>query len=635
MRKKLFRKRATLLALFLGVVMTSIAQTTFTINKLNYQVNEDGTSVTVTGHTDGYEATGELEIPASVNYNEKDYTVTAVGQSAFMYCFYLSKLTLPNTITTIGEGAFSYCQSFKGDLVIPNSVKEVGYNAFSGCSGFDGQLIIGSSVESLGDYAFSGCAGLTGTLNLPANVTSIGSNTFGYNGFDAIVVDPDNSVYDSREQCNAIVETNTNTLITGCKNSIIPEGITDIGYCAFRGILNLTAVELPQSLVTIGENAFALCYDLTGDLTIPDLVTTIGPSAFYGCEKLTGTLTLGESVSYIGDWAFKKCSGFTGAVSRATTPPEIGNEFGYYTAFESFGCQILIIPDGCTDAYMNSNLHDELGLCGFSTFIEESDNVVEEFTEFAAGKYNYRVNKDDVSVTVISHVDGYEASGEINIPETVNYEGKDYTVTSIGSYAFMYNSSFTTLTLPSTIVTIGDGAFAGCNGFTGDLLIPDAVTTIGYGAFSYCSGFNGKLTIGRSVAFIGDQAFANCNGFTSAVSRATVPPTLDDSYGEPLTFNDFGCSTVTVPSGSASAYQASAWYDPTGQKGFKEFVESGDISSIGGTFAANRNNGSIYDVSGKRIYVDGNHLPAGLKPGIYFIKTESQNGTKIKKITVK
>ena len=91
------------------------------------------------------------------------------------------------------------------------------------------------------------------------------------------------------------------------------------------------------------------------------------------------------------------------------------------------------------------------------------------------------------------------------------------------------------------------------------------------------------------------------------------------SYGEPLTFNDFGCSTVTVPSGSASAYQASAWYDPTGQKGFKEFVESGDISSIGGTFAANRNNGSIYDVSGKRIYVDGNHLPAGLKPGIYFI----------------
>ena len=377
MRKNLFRKRATLLALFLGVVMTSIAQTTFTINKLNYQVNEDGTSVTVTGHTDGYEATGELEIPASVNYNEKDYTVTAVGQSAFMYCFYLSKLTLPNTITTIGEGAFSYCQSFKGDLVIPNSVKEVGYKAFSECSGFDGLLIIGSSVESLGDYAFSGCAGLTGTLNLPANVTSIGSNTFGSNGFGAIVVDPDNSVYDSREQCNAIVETNTNTLITGCKNSIIPEGITDIGYCAFRGILNLTAVELPQSLVTIGENAFALCYDLTGDLTIPDLVTTIGPSAFYGCEKLTGTLTLGESVSYIGDWAFKKCSGFTGAVSRATTPPEIGNEFGYYTAFESFGCQILIIPDGCTDAYMNSNLHDELGLCGFSTFIEESDNISE------------------------------------------------------------------------------------------------------------------------------------------------------------------------------------------------------------------------------------------------------------------
>ncbi len=533
-------------------------------------------------------------------------------------------------------------------------------------------------------------------------------------------------------------------------------------------------------MVTIEENAFAFCYEATGDLTIPDAVTTIGPSAFYECNKLTGTLTLGKSVAYIGDYAFKNCSGFTGAVSLATTPPEIGNEFGYYTAFEKFGCNVLIIPDGTTEAYKASKLHDEMGLCGFNVFIEESDNVEEVFTEFASGKFNYRINRDSVSVTVLNHVDGYEAAGEVIIPESVNYEGKDYAVTVIDDYAFMYNFAFTKLSIPNTVTHIGDGAFGGCGGFTGDLVIPNAVTYIGYGAFSYCTSFegklqlgnavatiadmafsgcsgltgtlnipasvkeiggssfsgtqfnaividpantvydsrnncnaivetstntltlgttnstipegivaigdgafanlydlpaitlpstlvtigkgafsncygakgdltipnsvttieeqaffncsalNGKLTIGESVNFIGDQAFSYCASFTSAVSLANVPPVLEEYMDEVMIFNGIGCTTLTVPAGSAAVYQASNWYDPDGENGFKEFVEAGSGNGLE-DIAAGQGNVVIYNALGENVYEGAESKFIGQKSAVYFIR----KGNETRKVSLK
>ena len=325
----------------------------FTVDNLNYRVNPDGISVTLTGHVDGYNAQGTLDIPASVSYDGNDYAVTVIGNTAFMYCFYLTSLTIPNSVTTIEEGAFAYCSGFTGDLVIPNSVITIKPSAFQYCYGFDGDLLIGNSVTTIGDYAFNDCSALTGVLNIPSNVESIGGNTFGYDAFSGIVVDPENSVYDSRENCNAIITTSTNELITGCKNSVIPDDVTAIGYCAFRGVTGLTSIDIPNSVTSIGENAFAFCYDLTGDLTIPNSVTTIGASAFFDCQAFDGTLTIGENVSYIGDYAFRNCPNFTHAVSLATTPPQLGVEFGGMV-FNNFGVLTLTVPCGCIEAYQSS-----------------------------------------------------------------------------------------------------------------------------------------------------------------------------------------------------------------------------------------------------------------------------------------
>ena len=376
MKKSLFMKRAFLSVLLAMFAFTAMAQTTFTVGDLNYQVNADNVSVTVIGHVNGYDAQGELNIPASVSYGGTDYAVTVIGNTAFMYCFYLTSLSIPNSVTTIEEGAFAYCSGFTGDLVIPNSVVTIEPSAFQICYGFNGTLTLGTGLVTIGDYAFNDCPGLTGTLYIPSNVTSVGGNTFGYCAFDGIEVDPANPNYDSRNDCNAIITTSTNELITGCKNTVIPNDVTAIGENAFKGITGMTSLNIPNSVVSIGNNAFAFCFDLTGDLVIPNSVKTIGESAFFQCEGLDGTLIIGESVNYIGDWAFRKCSHISEAVSLATTPAELGNDLGG-GAFAEFGMPVLTVPCGCSEAYQNSAWYDPIGLYGFYEFVEDCSAVSE------------------------------------------------------------------------------------------------------------------------------------------------------------------------------------------------------------------------------------------------------------------
>ena len=352
--------------------------TEFTVGDLNYRVNDDGVSVTVTGHVDGYNAVGELNIPESVSYDGHDYAVTVIGNTAFMYCFYLTSLTIPNTVTTIEEGAFSYCSGFTGDLVIPNSVVTIEPSAFFTCYSFDGDLVIGNAVTTIGDYAFNDCNGMHGVLNIPSNVTSIGLDAFRYCEFGGMTVDPANPVFDSRDNCNAIIVTSTNELLTGCVNTVIPNTVTAIGENAFCGLGDLTSIDIPESVISIGTGAFSFCFNLTGDLTIPNSVETIGAGAFFQCSGLNGTLTIGESVRYIGDYAFRQCSSFTGAVSLATTPPELGIEPGWDgVAFQYFGYPILTVPCGCSEAYQNSAWYDPIGMVGFYEFIEDCTEVSE------------------------------------------------------------------------------------------------------------------------------------------------------------------------------------------------------------------------------------------------------------------
>ena len=187
-------------------------------------------------------------------------SVTTIGYAAFRSCEKLKSLTIPNSVTSIGSSSFSGCSGLTS-LTIPNSVTSIGNYAFSGCSGLT-SLTIPNSVTSIGESAFYGCSGLT-SLTIPNSVTSIGESAFyGCSGLTSINVDSNNSIYDSRNNCNAIIRKSDNTLLFGCKNTVIPNSVTSIGSSAFDGCSGLTSLMIPNSVTSIGSYAFGYCSGL-------------------------------------------------------------------------------------------------------------------------------------------------------------------------------------------------------------------------------------------------------------------------------------------------------------------------------------------------------------------------------------
>jgi hypothetical protein len=137
-------------------------------------------------------------------------------------------------------------------------VTSIGEYAFWECSGLT-SITIPNSVTSIGYMAFADCRVLT-SITIPNSVKSIGGGAFGYcSGLTSINVENGNSTYDSRGNCNAIIETNTNTLITGCKTTIIPNNVTSVGDFAFYGCTDMSIITIPNSVTSIGKDAFWGC----------------------------------------------------------------------------------------------------------------------------------------------------------------------------------------------------------------------------------------------------------------------------------------------------------------------------------------------------------------------------------------
>ena len=270
-------------------------------------------------------------------------------------------------LASIGSEAFYNCSNLSGSLYIPNSVTTIGYYAFRNCSGFTGSLTIPNSVTTIGDNAFYGCSGFTGSLTISNSVTSIDSWAFaGCSGLEQIIVNSENTVYDSRENCNAIIETSSNSLISGCKNTIIPNSVTSINEGAFFGCSGFTGdLTIPNSVTTIGNWAFGLCSGFTGSLTIGNSVTTIGNYAFYNCSGFTGSLNIPNSVTSIGNGAFYGCSGFTGSLTIPNSVTTIGpSAFSNCNGFTGN----LTIPNSVTSigyyAFYNCSSLEETMLLG-------------------------------------------------------------------------------------------------------------------------------------------------------------------------------------------------------------------------------------------------------------------------------
>ena len=268
--------------------------------------------------------------------------LTSISINAFSYCIGLTSIIIPNSVTSINNSAFFRCSNLTS-IVIPNAVTSIGNEVFYNCS-LISDLEIPNSVTNIGLYAFYGCSGLT-SVTIPNSVTSMGSNPFiCCSGLEQIIVEPGNSFFDSRDNSNAIINTSSNSLISGCKNTVIPNSVISID-CAFCGCSELTSISIPNSVTTIGFFAFDGCRNLTS-ITIPASVTSIRNSAFRNCSSFT-SISIPNTVTTIGDEAFRGCSGLTEIVMIGTTPPSLGS---YYAFSNTNNCPIYV-PYESQDAY--------------------------------------------------------------------------------------------------------------------------------------------------------------------------------------------------------------------------------------------------------------------------------------------
>lgn len=323
---------------------------------------------------------GEIKIPSTIKYNREFYRVTAINHCAFEECRDLTAITIPSSVVAIGENAFLSCWGLTSMVVeegnptydsregchaiietmtntllfgcsntsIPTSVTSIGDMAFFGFVDLK-SITLPANLTTIGEYAFARCCSLK-SLIIPAGVTSIGDFAFwACKELTSIVVEKGNTTYDSREDCHAIIETSSNTLVFGCRNTIIPRSVTAIGRFAFSECSDLKAIIIPDNVSFIGFGAFERCSSLTS-VTIPGSVDVIYYSAFWICDNLT-VIVLGHGIRKICGDAFRHTKKLTDVYCNSKDVPE--TDANAFTKSRTINAT-LHVPTEAVEKYRNA-----------------------------------------------------------------------------------------------------------------------------------------------------------------------------------------------------------------------------------------------------------------------------------------
>lgn len=468
-----------------------------------YNYSSDGTELEVTYLGSKYneysnEYQGNVVIPASVTYSGKTYPVTSIGNFAFKLCTGLTSIEIPNSVTSVGSYVFDFCTRLTSVSLDCSSVNQWLREIKS-----IKEITFGKNVKSI-DYAiFSGCTELT-----------------------SIKVEDDNPKFDSRNNCSAIVETATNELIAGCKNTIIPNSVTSIGDYAFYGCTGLTSIEIPNSVTNIGDEAFYGCSRLTS-IEIPNSVISIGERAFESCGELTSVnisdIEAWCKISFSSEWANPLCYVhhlyMNGSEIKELVIPESVTSIGQYAFQGCSGLTSIEIPNSVTS----------IGACAFGGCSNlESIDIPNSVTSIGESAFQYCSNLTS-----------------IEIPNSV---------TSIGRLAFYDCSRLTTVTIPGSVSGIGVSTFARCDRLK-SVIIDDGVCYIAQAAFYECEQLE-SVVIPKSITSI-NYPFYGCKNLSSIIVDKDNPYYEGTALSDAVIEKDsrklvIGCKNTIIPEGVTS-----------------------------------------------------------------------------------
>lgn len=547
------------------------------INGFYYNLDTSSKTAEVTSNPNKY--SGAISIPETVTYGGVEYSVTAIGKSAFRENSGLTSVIIPNSMLTIGEGAFQFCWSL-ASVTLGNKVKEIGQGAFreTGLT----SITIPASVTTIGWGAFAKCslAGINITdleawckIDFKPSLynTIIDENDPLNETGDGPLLDAKHLLLNGEEIKDLVIPSSITTIKNnafegGSFTSVsIHEGVTSIGVRAFRYCRELTSANIPSSIRRIGCESFYGCGKLASPITIPEGVTSIEGSAFYECSKLP-SVTFPNSLKTIGSGAFDYCSSLTSLVIPSNVKefyvaycdrlasvvlPAGTTKMGFYYCrdLKDVYCHAVNVPeynystlfDRCYPEFIT--LHVPAGSENNYSWIANFKDVValsdEDQPSQGLTPYNHDpVLIDGIWYQLIGKANAAEVirdpsfsnpikySGNIVIPEEVTCDGVKYKVTHIYQ-AFLGCSGLTSLTIPSGMMVIED-YFEDCNSLTAvnisDLTgwcnIKFASNPLYSAHHLYLNGREIKdLVIPDGITSIKRYAFDGCTSLTSV----TIP----------------------------------------------------------------------------------------------------------------
>ena len=514
-----------------------------------------------------YKSTGLDELVDAIQSGDSEVNIPVTGIS-----FKNSEITLNSTEDICLINADVYPQNATNKKVVytssdPSILSVPSDGGFASQKG-KGTVIVTATTE---DGGFTATQTVNVGYNLPSTVIDKGKCGdkvyWTLYSYGKLYISGEGDI----EDYNVAYNYNSPWYSDGLKLNIntvnISNGITRIGDCAFDG-LGITSITIPDSVTSIGNDAFGDCGNLT-DITIPDSVTSIGDYTFYGCKSLT-SITIPCSVTSIGDYTFYGCKSLT-SITIPCSVTSIGNDaFGFcenltnitipdsvtsigdYTFYGCTSLTSITIPNsvtsignytfyGCT-SLTSITIPDSVISIGWCAFYDcaslTSITIPNSITSIGLEAFDNTPWYD-------SKPDGIVYIGKIlyrykgDMPANTNIVIPD-SVASIGYRAFYDCTNLTSITIPNSVTSIEESAFGWCEGLT-SITIPNSVTNIEESAFEWCEGLT-SITIPNSVTSIEESAFQCCKGLTSV----TIPDSVK-SVGQSAFEYCESLTSITIP----------------------------------------------------------------------------------------